>query len=350
MEQELSSVGVDAGEKAPETKDGKPSLVFWRSQLQAYDNISKAWKSDVDDAYDEYLHLNSAGGNTIYGRRKNADERRMNSHFPIFWSAVRTIQPALYSRTPVIVTEKAFKEMRDPVARLSAVILERIGKYLVRTSGFDRAMALAVTQFIMSEKTTVRVIFSSGISQDEVRNYYRESQVPVDPYAHNLQYRSAYLSDAGEEYEGDEPLEQDDEGRYFSTGIQENIEYLSCEAEVPHYKDFRHTPNARHWAEVDWMSFDSYLTRTEAEEMFGEEVAQQLTFSPIGIDKDKDRSKEAKGLPVYYVTVTEIWDKKRRKVYYYSPGYGEWLIHKNNPDGEDPYQLKDFFPVAPFML
>lgn len=345
--EDISETSVDTAQKEPE-EGGMPSLHFWKSQLDAYDNISKAWKGDVDDAFDEYLNLQSNGGNTIYGRRKNADDRRMGSHFPIFWSAVRTVQPALYSRSPVIVSEKSFKEMRDPVARLASIMIERLGKYAVKTSGFDRSMALAVTHFLMSEKVTVRVIFDATISQVQTKNYLNPVSYPDNTMDHQIMMSTGYVDERGEPYEG-EP-DQDEEGRYFSTGIQETIDALTCETEVPHYKDIRHTPNARHWGEIDWISFDSLLTRTEFEETFGEEIAAQITFGPVGQDKDKDRNKDMKGLPVYYATVTEIWDKKKRRVYYLNPGFGQWLKHKNNPEGEDPYQLKGFFPVPPFML
>lgn len=345
---DASDIAIDSAGIAPE-KDGKPSLAFWKARLEAFDNISKPWKQDVDDAFDEYLNLQSSGGNTIYGRRKNADDRRFNTHYPIFWSAVRTIQPAFYSRTPVIVTEKSFKEMRDTVSRLAAVCLERLGKYAVKTSGFDRAMQIAVTHFIMSEKVTARVIFDSSIKQTEKRNYLNPVMSPYQGDNYQVMMSTRYVDDEGNEFEGE--LDQDEDGRYFSTGIQEDLDGLGCEVEVPHYKDLRHTPHARHPGEIDWISFDSLLTRTEFEETFGMEAAQEVTFSSsAGNQKDRDRSRDVKGLPDQYAVVTEIWDKKKKRVYYMTPGYGQWLSHKNNPNGEDPYQLRGFFPTAPFLL
>ena len=298
----ISDSPIDAAEKDPE-EEGKPSLHYWRSQLQAYDNAADGWKKDVDAAFDEYLNEQ--------GKARGERNSKVTTHLPLFWSCVRTIQPALYSRTPVIVTEKSFKEMQDPVARLAAVMAERLGKYLVKTSGFDRTMALAVTHFIMSEKITNRVIFDSAVSDVHV------------PY---------------------------EDGGQMMMNIEQRLDYIKCETEPWHYRDGRHTPNARHQGEIDWMSFDTLLTRTEVEETFGEDAATELTFSPMGNGKDKDRSKEIKGLPAHFATITEIWDKKKRKVYYLSPGYSEWLKHENNPDGGDPYKLKDFFPCAPFML
>ena len=165
-----SDTGVDAGEKKPE-KDGKPSIHYWKSQLDAYDNAAEFWKKDVDDAFDEYLNT---------GGRGKDREKQKHTHFPIFWACVRTIQPAFYSRPPVIVTEKSFKEMRDAVARLAAVGLERLGKYLVKTSGFDRSMTIAVTHFIMAEKASVRTVFDSAITSTTKRSNYRQVQIPVE--------------------------------------------------------------------------------------------------------------------------------------------------------------------------
>lgn len=299
----ISNDTIDAAQKDPE-EEGKPSIHYWRSQLDAYDNAADSWKRDVDKAWDEYLNES--------GRGKAKGATISNTHFPLFWSCVRTIQPAFYSRTPVIVTEKTFKEMKDPIARLGAIIIERLGRYLVKTSGFDRTMSLAVTHFIMSEKITNRVIFESSIN---------ETQVPYEGVDGQMMMQS-----------------------------EQDLEYIKCETEPWHYKDARHTANARHDGEIDWLSFDTLLTRKEVEELFGDTVAGELTYGPMGAAKDKDKKKEVKGLPAHYATITEIWDKKKRKVYYLSPGYGQWLQHKNNPNGDDPYKLREFFPCPPFML
>lgn len=325
-----SDIIVDEGEREPE-EDGKPSFHYWLSQLEAYDNAADSWKRDIDRAWDEYLNSE--------GRGRNSDSRKASTHFPLFWACVRTIQPAFYSRPPVIVTEKFFKEQQDPIARLSAVCLERLGKYAVKTSGFDRTMSLSVTHFIMSEKASNRVIFESAIKK--TKKYYQAAE-QVGPDGQPYMQLS---DDSGQPFTGE--YEQDDEG-YFST--EEDIEHLSCETEPLHYKDYRHTPNARHWGEVDWISFDTLLTRKEVEKTFGQKVANELSYSPVGNAKDKDRKKEIKGLPASFATISEIWDKKKRRVYYLCKGYNGWLKHENNPNGEDPYKLKDFFPCPPFML
>lgn len=298
----ISDTDLDTAQKEPEEK-GKPSLTYWRSQLEAYDNAAKPWISDVDDAFDEYLNKG--------GRSKVGESTKSRTHFPLFWSCVRTIQPAFYSRTPVVVTEKAFKEMSDPVARLAAVMYERLGKYGVKTSGFDRAMGLMVTHFIMSEKASVRVVFDADVTETQVPSQGNDGQMMVQ--------------------------------------AEPSINYLTCDTEPWHYKDAKHTPNARHWGEVDWLSFDTLLTRQEVAKAFGDDAAGMLTYGPIGQAKDKER-KEIKGLPSHFATVTEIWDRKKRRVYYLSPSHNDWLSHVNNPDGEDPYKLKEFFPCAPFML
>lgn len=298
----ISDTDIDTAQKEPE-EQGKPSLAYWRSQLEAYDNAAKSWISDVDDAFDEYLNK---------GNKSKMNETKTRTHFPLFWSCVRTIQPAFYSRTPVVVTEKAFKEMRDPVAGLAAIMYERLGKYGVKTSGFDRAMGLTVTHFIMSEKASVRVVFDADIEETQVPTQGNDGQMMIQ--------------------------------------AEPSINYLTCDTEPWHYKDAKHTPNARHWGEVDWLSFDTLLTRQEVAKNFGDVVANALTYGPIGQSEDKDRKKAVKGLPAHFATITEIWDRKKRKVYYLSPSHNEWLSHVNNPNGEDPYKLKEFFPCAPFML
>lgn len=318
----------------PEDDKGGPSLTFWRAQLEAYDNAAKSWRKDIDDAFEEYLN----------GKRDSKAER---VYFPLFWSCVRTIQPALYSRTPVIVTEKTFKEMRDNVARLAAVMLERLGKYAVKTSGFDRTMNLAVTHFIMAEKVTNRVLFESDIDEKVTRKEYQKVSAPIEGPDGHLMTNTRYYDDAGQEYAGE--IIEDQSGAYTEE-TEYDIRHLQCTTEVAHYKDYRHTANARHDDELDWMSFDTQMQREEVREAFGD-VADELTYTPMGTGREKEsKEEELKGLPTHYATITQIWNKPKREVYYLCKGYSKWLKHKNNPEGKDPLKLRRFFPCPAFML
>lgn len=331
----MESISEVSEEKEP-VEDGKPSLTYWKSQLAAYDEAARSWKKDVDAAFDEYLNKD--------GRGRAGETKKGSTHFPLFWSCVRTIQPAFYSRTPVIVTEKAFKELRDNIARLGAICLERLGKYATKTSGFDRTMSIAVTHFIMAEKASVRAIFESDVT--ESRTTYERRDETVEGPNYQIMNQTALYAPNGERYEGE--YEEDEEGNAFS--VDYDIKHLACVTEPLHYRDYRHNANARYDAEIDWMSFDTQVTRTEVERMFGKETAEKLTYSPAGSGQDGESSKPIKGQPALFATITEIWDRKKRKVYYLSPGCNEWLINVANPEGEDPYKLKDFFPCPPFVL
>jgi hypothetical protein len=207
-------------------------------------------------------------------------------------------------------------------------------------------MCIAVTHYIMAEKASVRVIFEADISEQRTRTDYQQVMSPIEGPDGQMMSGAQYIGDNGQPYSGE--VLQDEQGHYSET-VDESIDYLKCESEPLNYRDYRHTANARHQGEIDFISFDTLLTRTECEEVFADDAAK-LTYGPVGNPKEKDGRKEVKGLPTHYATITEIWDKKKRRVLYLSNGYNQFLKHVNNPDGTDPYKLKDFFPCAPFII
>lgn len=314
--------------------DDRPTIEHWIAQLDAYDRAFDSTKRDIERSWDEYA------------RKKNSEDSttgKKESFLPVWWSTIRTVQPALYSRTPIMVAEKAFKELNDPVARLAAVMSERLGDYLLRSCPFDRVMYLVRDHYLLGGRTSARIVFETKMKPpQQVRRDYRQIAVPGPDGVPTPQY----FGQDGKPFEGE--IQQDEAGFYAMETV-EDVDYVSCFPEPMHFRDYRHTPHARTSEEIDWWSFDSSLTQREVAEKFGEEDAKLLTYAPLS-DKRGKENNSGEGLQVLYATITEIWDKKRKRVWFVCKDSKKWLKRVNNPDGQDPYGLKNFFPCAPLML
>lgn len=290
--------------KTPTTADGKPNIKFWLGQIEAYDRMAKPYLRDGQRAWDEY---------TAHAHRVTST-KDLNApaatRYPLYWSCTRVIRPALYSRTPIPVAKKAFDSMKAPAARLAAILAERRANYLIRACPFDRVMYATRDDFIHTGRGTFRVCF-------ELEGYQNEELGEIQD-------------------------EQQQEGAPLP-----DLDDIRCYLMPVHFRDIRHTPNARHQDEIEWMSHDSWMTREDVEARFGKDVADKLTYSPFAdYRKDKEERDQAAGIPQTGATITEIWDKRTKRVLWVDKNFKDDFLDTK----DDPYQLAGFFPFAPFIL
>lgn len=315
-----------------EDKDGKPNLRYWRTVFSAAEKASKRWRNDVKEAVKEYL-----AGRDFHKVDIRSDD---GTRFPLYWSIVKTIQPAIYSRTPVGVAEKAFDTASDPTARLGAICLERLAKNLMERSPFDRVMYSTRDAYIHGEKATTRVIFEGDIQTEKRRKSFQAIQAPGPDGMPTTQY----IDEGGVPFQGAEIL-QDDQGFFIEEEV-ETLKGVKCEPVPLHYCDYIHTPNARHWEEIDWIRFETPMNKKQCVATFGEEIADKLKYTTLGDNKDKENAEQEQQVPTLYAFIGETWDKQTRKVMWDCKGYEEDFIRVEN----DPWELAGFFPCVPFML
>lgn len=321
--------------EAPVEK-GKPNIKYWVSQLLAAERAAEPSKNATQKAWREYLR------ELPKGKAGDKDMTVVKARYPIYWSSVKTIQPAIYARTPVPTVDKVFDDLSDDIARVASLCLERLAKYLMRHTPFDRIMYATRDEYIHGGKTTPRVCFDSDIRVEPVCVRYHEQQVP-DPVTG--QVTVAYYDGAGQPAPDGTELLQDEIGYYAET-TNENVDRVGIELVPVHYADILHTPSARHHEEIDWIAYKSLLTRGDVEDRFGKETADKLAgyYKSSSDRDDDDRDKDT--LPSLYATIWEIWDKRRCEVYWYCLGYNDEFIDQK----EDIYSLSGFFPSPPFML
>lgn len=323
---------------AEETDKDKPSIKFWISQLKAAEKAKKRSDKWTKASIEEYLAYEDSD-----------PEDANDARYPLWWASVKTLQPAIYARTPIPVSRKAFDDLDDNLARLGSLCQRRLANYLIGCTPYDRVQYTTRDTFIHSGKTTERVYFESETKTERI--YYSPSEIQQPPLPQPPGLPPApppppivvYLNAQGEQIDQSQ-LQQDEEGKLFH-------EVTSTEVKVClipiHYKDLLHTPNARDHEEIDWMAFRSLMHKEDVAARFGAEIAETITYKSRDEDEEeKTSASEDAYLAKNYCDVWEIWDKRKKQVYWYIEGHTEDFVDTK----PDPYELIGFFPCPSFML
>lgn len=321
-------------EQSPQDRkaaDDKARCHYWISWIEAAKEAAKPSLNLADQAWKEY----SKGKPKVDA--KGLESVGTNDRFPLYWSSVKTIQPALYARTPIPVVEKAFDSLEDPIARLASVLAERFAKYLIRACPFDRVLKAARDEYIHSAKTTFRVFFESDIKEE--RTYFTPNEENDETGAPAVRFKD----EQGNYAAPDTELTEDEDGRFYTT--TEDLRSVKVTLVPLHRRDVIHTPNARHHEEIDAIAYRSRMKKKQVETRFGKDVADKLTFTALEDDKE-DKGERKKGIPDQFATIWEIWDDTEKKTLWVCEDYSECLLDER----EDPYELEGFFPSPAFML
>ena len=218
----------------------------------------------------------------------------------LFYTNVTTMESMLYGSTPTVDVSREHADPDDDIARVAALLYQRMLQADVEPSGSDAPSALRAS-------LQDRLIPGLGVC------------------------RVRYEVETGEQ---PDPM----------TG--EMVEQIIAERaplDYVHWQDFR-WGWARTWAEVPWLAYRSFLSKPEATERFDETKAGWLTYkeqTPTGSDdgdngsvNERDNRDETEKAEIW-----EIWDKKTRTVCWYSKG-AENILDKK----DDPLRLDGFWP------
>lgn len=201
----------------------------------------------------------------------------IDREYDLFWASMEIIKPSIYSRPPVPVVTTKFGD-RTPVKRVTAELLERAA-----VAGFD---------LVNINSSMI------GVRDDLAINSRGQLWV-------------SYEDDGEDECVCIEDLDRD---------------------------DFAHDP-VRKWSEVSWVARRAWLTKKEMTRRFGEDKAQDATYTEKRTSQTKDSTTSGVKDTVNKAAVWEIWDKNEKKVIWVSEGMADIL------DRDDPHlKLEGFFP------
>ncbi len=231
--------------------------------------------------------------------------------FNILFSNTETLLPAIYSATPRPVVDRRFKDA-DPLGKASATAATRLLTYLVDTNldGYetvDEGLTAATLNALLQGRG--------------------ESRIKYDAELLDLPASESVSEDDDE----DEP---DEAPQYAATELV-CLDSTQWDRVLYGY--------AKKWSKVPWIAYKEYVDKPEAIRLFGQTMADRLTFrreSKAGEDPRMSQNEEPHTGERKVAAIYQIWDKDGgRIVRYFSEQVKDaWL--KEVPD---PLQLSGFF-------
>lgn len=258
------------------------------------------------------------------------------ARFPLFWSSIKNLQPAYYARTPETVARRMY-ESEDHVARVACLILERLSKYSMSQYPIDDAMIHATLDFLIADKATARIYL------EEIREKFTEE---IQVY---LVAEGSYIdANSGEVIPEDAEIALQPDGITYTAKVEREQLVKVCTDVLPvPFSDILHTPNAQSWCDVKTVAFRLWLDKQDFVDKFGIDKLKNVVFNKQEQKSDSVTKNENEAQPSQDVgngiEIWEIWDKPTKKVIYLAKNEILQVL-------KDPYELRDFFPCAPFIL
>lgn len=286
---------------------------FWLEQIEDIDKLQKNWIKKGDDIIKRFRL-----------ERTEADRRR---RLNMLWTNIKVLMPALYGKVPIPYVERRFLQ-RDPTARISATILERVLKNELEINGLHNSIRRAVLDYLLPGRGAVWIRYEPDVGEIG-------DSIPIDA--------QSSFQDVLSDIEGDDENEDPKSQKLETTGEQLLGEQIPVD--YINWKDLYLFPaTARNWTEVQAVGKRVYLSKQEAEQRFGENVAKELRYTTTNTEQNRKvpytdtaifQSTNYRNIVVY-----EIWNKVDRKIYWVSEGY-DYLCDQK----DDFLELKEFFPV-----
>ena len=289
---------------------------FWLNEIDEVDKLQKSWFTKGDSIIERFRDERNLSNASVI--------RRLN----VLWTNIKTMMPALYGKPPIPYVERRFLQ-RDPVAKLSSTILERVVKNEIEINGLHNSIRRAVLDFLLVGRGTVWVRYEPDLGEIG-------DSIPIEA--------QGAFEDTISDIEGKNTQETDPKAEKLeATGEQLLSEQIPVD--YINWKDLYIFPaTARTWAEVQAIGKRVYLSKEEAKQRFGEEVAKELKYTATNTDQTRKvpytdtaifQSQNYRNIVVY-----EIWNKVDRKIYWVSEGYNYLCDTK-----DDFLEIKEFFPV-----
>ena len=120
----------------------------WKGEIERAEKYFASWHMRCEKI--EKLYLMDMG--------KNPDDRS----FPLLWSNISVLQPAIYTRSPIPAVERRWKDS-DPVGRQASEMLERVLVYQVEAADLDAALRQSRDDYLLFGRGTVWMRYEADI-------------------------------------------------------------------------------------------------------------------------------------------------------------------------------------------
>jgi ribonucleotide reductase alpha subunit len=266
---------------------GKQALIeIWSKEIENSSNKEEDWRDEARKYFNIYADQHN----------NKADSDRYN----VFWSNTQTLRPLVFSNLPDPNITRRFLD-EDENSRILSEMTERSLQFFLEETDANNQFNKARDDYLIGGRGITRVIFDP------------EEVIEIDVEVQD---------EAGEVV-----IEQREEIDPDTKKVR--LEYVE-------WDNFR-VSNENVWNEVRWIAFRHVMTREQLVDQFGAAGKDvPLNFTPKE-DQEKDNVEELFKL----AEVWEIWDKTNKRVIFLTTGQSGKVLSNE----EDPYNLKDFFPI-----
>jgi hypothetical protein len=273
---------------------------YWAKEIAASKKWLQKWHTRAKTIERKYLlgdQDNTSGGSSAVGLGRDV------SRFPLFWSNVQTVLAAMYGQIPKVDVDRANLDPGDDVARVAALILERIFQF--EADDLENSPYYVIQDCILD-----RLVAGLGVSWARYEFKSEEFTMP------------GVLDDAGQALMI--PI---------ITEERAPLDYVR-------WADFLYSPCKR-WQERRWVARRVPMTADALRKRFGE-AAQgvPMALKSTATTRAAGDDDPLRALTEDMADVWEIWCGTTRWAYWYVQGLDRLLDAK-----QDPLQLQDFFPV-----
>lgn len=285
----------------------------------------KYWSDELLRSKEDRSSFVETANKSVKVYKKEHKMEDCERQISIWWSLVNTLLPAYFSRIPKVDVQMR-KKRGSNEQRLAGIAWENSTQYAIEEHfDFESIGYQSVLQFILTGQGVLWARYEAKLDPKEYE------------YA-LIKDGESYIDGKGKPYEG-EDLPYEKEGQYYA---KETIDTKSGEKailDVISYKDFR-TSVSRSPEEIAWKARRSYLSRAQANKLFGEETAKLFDYNSYPEDKaaDKKEKHDFEGK----AEIWEIWCKESNKVYHLHQGGKEKFCEASDV----PVNYNTFWPCV----
>jgi len=278
-----ADIQVENKEDLTHSKGDAGLVEIWTKEIENADKYEQNWRDEADKNFGIYNNE---------GARKD--------RYNVFWSNTQTLRPLLFSRLPKTNITQRFLDDNE-TNRVASEMMERSIDLYLKDSDAETVISKCRDDFLIGGRGVARVCY--------------------DP----------------EEIIEVEKEELNDEGVKVKVKSEEiDSSEKKCRIEYVPWQDFRMS-NDKEWCKVRWIAFRHWMSRNELIEDFGGK-GKKVELNGSRIDNKNGDENELFKL----AEVWEVWDKESKSVVFLTLNGGGMILSNE----EDPYDLKDFFPIA----
>lgn len=284
----------DSEEKDPENQ--KDTIEYWRRWIKAAEKAAHTHWCDAERAWDEYENKDRSVN-------KSDGYSAVESGSRIYWSSCKTMEPAFYSKTPKMVTEREFGS-NDLPALAACRIAEGLGKHhtgtsRVTNSRFDECMNTAVQEFMHAGRVANQIMYEKQLAEDP-----ETGELVAIPETQKI-YPVALL-----------------------------------------YNKTLHSPQATNQYEITEKAIYFFLPKADAINRFGADVCKNIKWKTRGAGKyDVDEQTDTEDYTGSFVEGWECHDIDSKMVRWYSDQCDGFLDEQLDPDG-----YYDFWNTTDYII